>query len=356
LYIPYEVASLEAVMHGLYLLWWVQERHISPPIVATILAAGDLAITVFEIPTGWFADRFGYRLSLIVGSFIQVAGILCCWLGQGISGLLAASLLVALGDGFRSGADQALLYRSCAVLGREPDFQKLEATARTIQLAAMVGLVLAGGAVVEAWGFGAGWLVETALCAVGLIIACAMAEPPAPADVAGPDISDSRKTEPGLAGRTYLWALLSLTAPAALLSGAATATGFWAQTAGESDPGRMTALVAAITLSEAAGSMVAARLPVLAVRVQLILAGLGIAGVAAVLARPSALVPCAIGLSLLLGLAQPLRAAAIQRLASDGVRARAASIASACDKMCDTVALALAGFSPRGRKPGPARQ
>ena len=108
--------------------------------------------------------------------------MLCCWLGQGVSGVLAASLLVAVGDVFRSGADQALLYQSCAVLDRHHEFQKIEATARTVQLAAMVGLVLAGGAIVERWGFGAGWFVETALCAVGLIIACAMVEPPARGD------------------------------------------------------------------------------------------------------------------------------------------------------------------------------
>ena len=31
-------------MHGLYLLWWVGERGISPAIVAMIVAAGDLTI------------------------------------------------------------------------------------------------------------------------------------------------------------------------------------------------------------------------------------------------------------------------------------------------------------------------
>ena len=61
-------------MHGLYLLWWVGERGISPAIVAAILAAGDLALVALELPAGWFADRFGHRASLIVGSSVQVAG------------------------------------------------------------------------------------------------------------------------------------------------------------------------------------------------------------------------------------------------------------------------------------------
>jgi hypothetical protein len=70
---------------------------------------------------------------------------------------------------------------------------------------------------------------------------------------------------------------------------------------------------------------------------------------AAILAQPPALLPAVVALAFLLGLAHPLRAAAIQRLATDSVRARAASIASACDKACDTLALTLAGFSGRRR-------
>src|SRR5688572_18769956 len=114
---------MEGLMAGLYLLWWVQEKQMSPVAVATILAAGDLAVMVLELPTGWIADRFGHRASLITGSAVQVAGMLWCWLGEGISGLLVASVLVAIGDAFRSGACQALLYRSCVALGREDRFQ-----------------------------------------------------------------------------------------------------------------------------------------------------------------------------------------------------------------------------------------
>ena len=165
-------------MHGLYLLWWVQERHVPPAVVATILAAGHLALTALEVPTGWFADRYGHRFSLILGSLAQIVGMLFCWLGRGVPELLAASLLVALGDAFRSGADQGLLYRSCVALEREAAFQQIQANARAVQLAAMVGLILVGGAIVEILGFTAGWLAETTVCTAGLLMACAMVEPP----------------------------------------------------------------------------------------------------------------------------------------------------------------------------------
>src|SRR5262245_24625014 len=105
-------------MDGLYLLWWVQEKQMSPALVAAVMAAGDLALMGLEVPTGWFADRFGYRRSLILGSLVQVAGMISCWLADGISGLIIACLTVSLGDAFRSGADQALLYRTCLAAGR----------------------------------------------------------------------------------------------------------------------------------------------------------------------------------------------------------------------------------------------
>src|SRR5687767_6727790 len=165
-------------MHGLYLVWWVQEKQMSPAIVAAVLAAGDLALLGLELPTGWFADRVGHRRSLMVGSFVQVAGMLWCWLGEGLPGLMTASILVALGDAFRSGANQALLYRTCVALDRESDFQKIEARSEAVALGALVVLVLIGGAIVQTRGFALGWLAETMLCSVGFAIACAMVEPP----------------------------------------------------------------------------------------------------------------------------------------------------------------------------------
>jgi MFS family permease len=80
-------------MDGLYLLWWVQEKQMSPALVAATMAAGDLLLMALEVPTGWFADRFGNRRSLILGSVLQVAGMICCWLAEGIPGLVGACLL-----------------------------------------------------------------------------------------------------------------------------------------------------------------------------------------------------------------------------------------------------------------------
>ena len=314
----------------------------SPALVATTMAAGDLALMALEVPTGWCADRFGNRRSLVLGSLLQVAGMICCWLAEGIPGLVGACLLVAVADAFRSGADQALLYRTCVTLGREPEFQRIEARSRAVQVVALALLIVAGGAVVARWGFAAGWLAETLLCALGGAIAFAMSEPPA-CDGEVDDTPTPRAKVP--------WTMVALVIlPLAFLDAAGSAGSFLLQTTGDRSPMHVTLLIALITLADAAGSVLAARLPAVGVRSQLAVAVLGLVLVAAALTIRGALVPATIALSFSTGVLHPLRAAAIQRMATDAVRARAASAASACDMALSTLFLLLAGSLLARRK------
>lgn len=334
-------------MHGLYLLWWVQEKQLPPALVATMLATGDLAVMALELPTGWLADRCGHRRSLIAGSAVQVVGMLACWLGDGVVGLLTASVLVASGDALRSGADQALLYRSCAALGGSHDFQRIQARTEAAELCALVLLTTGGGLMVAAWGFAVGWMVEAVICTIGLTIACAMVEPPP----AAPPTAD---------GPTGAWrALLSrrilvLVAPAALVGNAAGVTSFLAQTAGDHAAPAVAALAAGITLAEAAGSALVMRAGPWGWRRHWTLAVAAVALALAHVVVPGFIVPTAIGLSLLAGVAAPLRAAAIQRAVADEARARAASLAHACDMAISAIALPLAGAWAGRRAPGRA--
>ena len=323
-------------MDGLYLLWWTQEKGMSPALVAATMAAGDLALMALEVPTGWFADRFGSRRSLILGSVLQVAGMICCWLAEGIPGLIGACLLVAVADAFRSGADQALLYRTCIALGREPEFQQIEARSRAVQVVVLALLTVAGGAIVTAWGFTAGWISETLLCALGGAVAFAMIEPPSSDEASDAGSSPTRATFP--------WRVVALLIlPLAFLDAAGSTGSFLLQTTGDRSPAAVTLLVALVTLSNSAGSALATRLPAAGVRMQLAIAACGTALVVAALMFPGALGLATIALSFGTGVLHPLRAAAIQRLASDGVRARAASAASACDMALSTICLLLAG-------------
>jgi hypothetical protein len=305
--------------------------------VAAVIAAGDLAVMALELPTGWFADRYGHRRSLILGSAVQVAGMLACWLADGVSGLVAANVLVALGDAFRSGAGQALLYRSCVAIEREDAFQRIEARTNAAEAAALLGLLLAGGLIVNRWGFAAGWLAESLWCGVGLVIACAMTEPPALA-------ARAEDTSPSGGSRAIVsTTLLVLVVPSALIGAAASAGSFLAQTMGDADATALTTLVALITLTEVAGSFAATRISNGGIRRQLTLAAAAAVITGVAIAVPSLFHVALLALSFLGAVAEPLRDAAIQSVAADNARARAASLASACDMALSTLLLPVAG-------------
>ena len=279
--------------------------------------------------------------------------MLLCWLGQGVPGVLAASLLVALGDALRSGADQALLYRTCLALDRETDFQRIQGHTYAWQSVALLIRVFAGGFIVQRWGFAAGWIVETILCAIGLGIACAMVEPPSASDTRSETVSRTAddgdaRPRPTWDPRVFSFSFVALMLPAAFVASGHTATSFLVQTMGGSSAAQMTWLVAAIALAEAVGSAVATRARDAGLRTQVAIGLFGALTLVVGLAVRPLLIPSAIVLSLLDGLALPLRSVAIQRLANDAARARAASLASACDMALKTIALPLAG-SLRGR-------
>ena len=331
-------------MDGLYLLWWVQEKQMSPALVAATMAAGDLLLMALEVPTGWFADKFGNRRSLILGSLVQVAGMMCCWLADGIPGLVLACLLVAVGDAFRSGADQALLYRTCIALNRESDFQRIEARSRAVHVIALAGLIVAGGAIVSRWGLAAGWAAETILCAIGGAIAYAMLEPPECADADENDVPSH--------GARIPWKTAAVVIlPLAFLDAMTSAGSFIMQTSGGSGASEVTLIVAVITLADAAGSTLAGRLPATGPRAPVALAAAGALVAGAALTWPAVLIPSIIALSFATGVSHPLRATAIQRLVSDDMRARAGSLASACDMAFSTVLLLITG-SLIGRRRG----
>ena len=110
----------------------------------------------------------------------------------------------------------------------------------------------------------------------------------------------------------------------------------------------MTWLVAAIALAEAIGSAIAdASLRDVGLRIQV---AIGLFVRLDALSGPTVrplLVPVALVLSLLDGLALPLRFVAIQRLANDGARAGGIT-RQRCDMALKTIALPLAGLW-RGR-------
>ena len=72
----------------------------------------SVAIVTMEIPSGWMADVWGRRKTLIFGSILGSAGFLMYSFSYGFWAFVAAEIILGIGHSFVSGADSALLFDS----------------------------------------------------------------------------------------------------------------------------------------------------------------------------------------------------------------------------------------------------
>lgn len=93
----------------------------------TLEAIFSFFVFAMEIPTGVVADRFGRKLSLMLGAFTFGAAFLIFSVTRSYPVLVGAEILCAVGMTLMSGADRALLYENLKASGREADAGKVNA-------------------------------------------------------------------------------------------------------------------------------------------------------------------------------------------------------------------------------------
>jgi MFS family permease len=111
-------------------LFWTDQIGMSLTDVMVLQAVFGLAVVVCEFPSGYLADRIGYRTSLLVGGALGIAGWLAYALGASFGAILVAEVIRGAGAAFVSGADRALLWVSLAETGRGGEYTRWEGRAR----------------------------------------------------------------------------------------------------------------------------------------------------------------------------------------------------------------------------------
>ena len=108
----------------------------------------SVAIIVLEVPSGYFADVFGRKWSLILGVVIGTSGFLMYYLAFGFWGFAIAEILLAASAAFLSGADSAFLYDTLQQYGATDQHTRhqgriISATRVSEAVASLVGGFLA---------------------------------------------------------------------------------------------------------------------------------------------------------------------------------------------------------------------
>ncbi|NNE86894.1 MAG: MFS transporter [Silicimonas sp.] len=127
-----------------WFLFFQSELSASQAILIYVFA--DIAATIFEVPSGYFSDRIGRKITLILSVIAGLAAALMQAFGTEFWVFAAAQVGIGMHFAFASGTDSSLLFESLAKDGREDEIEEHELRAWRYSFVALAISAVAGGA------------------------------------------------------------------------------------------------------------------------------------------------------------------------------------------------------------------
>lgn len=126
-----------------------------------------IVFCIAEIPTGLFADRFGYLKSMKLGAILLILSNALPIFAPNYSGILWHWLLLASARSFISGASAAYLYEFLRRFGLAEEFKGIEGKARAVSLYGRI-FGFAGVGVLMNWNLYAPYAITIVTAAISL--------------------------------------------------------------------------------------------------------------------------------------------------------------------------------------------
>jgi MFS family permease len=160
-------------------LFWKDQIGMSLADIMVLQAIFGLAVVLFEFPSGYVADRVGYRWSLLVSTALLMAGWLLYTRAESFWAVAVAETTLGAASAFMSGADRALLWVSLDGASRTAQYTRWDGRIRAVSQSAEALSAAAGGwlyAMGPRWPF---WL-QVPAAALALSTAALLHEVPRP--------------------------------------------------------------------------------------------------------------------------------------------------------------------------------
>jgi predicted MFS family arabinose efflux permease len=146
--------------------------------VMTINAIYSLTAALFEIPSGYFSDRYGRKQSIILGTILIAAQFLIMSNAYTLLGFSLGAILGGLGSSFISGSDAALLYDSLCMIDRKDDYMKWEGRSYALGTFSEAIAAIIGGSVAYSFHLRMPIYTQFVISLVGVFAAFSLIEPP----------------------------------------------------------------------------------------------------------------------------------------------------------------------------------
>jgi len=181
------LAALRQVLFAIPVitLFWRRQLGMSLADVMVLQAIFALTVTAWEVPSGYVADRLGYRRSLLIGAGLWLVGWAIYALAGRFRDAVAAEVALGAGMAFSSGADSALLWTSLAAARRSGEYARWEGRVQAASQTSEAVSAVFGGWLYTLAPRLPMWL-QLPVAAIGIGVALALRpEPRAPVPAAG---------------------------------------------------------------------------------------------------------------------------------------------------------------------------
>ena len=159
-------------------LWFLYfQRELSAAEAILLYAVYDVTMTILEVPSGYFSDKIGRRITLVLSAALAAFGAGLQFFGGDFLIFALGNMLLGASGAFLSGTNSALLYESLAAEGREEEVEDQELRAFRFTFAGLAISALIGGlmALVD---FRVAYAVTTLSFVIALVIALRFVNPP----------------------------------------------------------------------------------------------------------------------------------------------------------------------------------
>ncbi|UCH15062.1 MAG: MFS transporter, partial [Bacteroidales bacterium] len=145
----------------------------------TLHAVYSITIFFLEIPSGYIADIWGRKKSLVLGTILGTLGFSIYSITYGFWGFLIAELALGIGQSFISGSDSAMLYDSLIDMKKEKHYMKYEGRITGLGnfAEAAAGLIISGLVFIGLTTFRISYYCQTLIAFTGIPAALLLAEP-----------------------------------------------------------------------------------------------------------------------------------------------------------------------------------
>lgn len=174
-------------------LWWPiwviylqRSRGLSLTQITLLDTPFFLLIVLSEVPTGAIADRFGRRVSLMIGSTLLAVAVFVFGMATNYAVILVSYTAWGLALTFQNGADAAILYDSLKLIGREDDFQKINGHLWALTSLAVLIAILIGAPIASATSLSFPIELSAGIALLAVPVAFSMHEPTVPREAHEP--------------------------------------------------------------------------------------------------------------------------------------------------------------------------